>query len=566
MKKSINNKSKNSSRKGNGSRFSKGQKNEFKSSGSNNCKTDTIKTDVTEYTNDVAWYSKNQQLLFDAANIPFHYPVGSPISMDFRNTDARPVANYYTPGLTVMRWVPSIGISTDNNSAVNIAARNIYAFIRQANSGAKNYDSPDLMLYLLAMDSLHAYYSWMVRVYGTFQYTWVNQRYSPKQLVEAQGANYDDIIGKLAQFRYYINSFAVRLSALAVPNDMYYFTRHRWMSSNIYMDQPSTKAQFYMYVPKGLYKYGLNPETGAGMLNYKGLGSGKTLDSIMSYGEDLLNAVLGDEDINIMSGDILKAYGSNLVVLPRISDDYKVEPVYSGEVLEQIHNAVSVPDILHPDLTTAKDNWNIAQDPTNGALLFFPYANFDANNEAEINRWGKYAFTPNFALLDSMYDIPTASDTMIATRLSTICTTDENTQGGKPSMLSIYTAGSEIITGIYAYVFSNGVYSLDPESTLIPITWKSFDFMDFSAETTSVSNVTAPMMFYPVYDSGAFDRMPLRLNLFRFKASESQAATLTPMILGERNNLTLVDREDLKRMHDCALLSEFNVPAFGPGK
>lgn len=523
-------------------------------------KKDDVSVDVQGYANDVSWYSKNAQLLMDASNIPFHYPAGSPITMQFPGLENENVKRYFMPGITRISWIPSIGVSPDNNSAVNIAARNIYAFIRQANSGAKNYDSPDLMLYLLAMDSLHAYYSWMIRLYGTFQYTLVNQRYTPKYMVEVQGGFYDDLIGKLAQFRYYINSFAVRLSALAVPNDMYYFTRHRWMSNNIYMDQPSTKAQFYVYVPEGLYQYHINDETKAGELVFKRMMFKMSLDSIIEYGEQLLNAVLGDEDINIMSGDILKAYGNNLVVLPRIDDSYFVSPVYSAEVLSQIHNATSIPTELKPKIVGDNSHWNITQNPTSGAIIFNPLTSIrDDQTEEDI---GHVTHTPTFALLDSNFEIPTASDVMVSTRLTTLCKVKTDSSN---IHLSLSSAGSEIVTGIHYYVIDDNSLSDGPNDAIVPVSWPTFEFNDYT-EGATLNKVAAPMYITSAYDAGAFDGMPLRMSLNKYNPSENRGVYYKVSIMGQRNNLTLVDQEDLTRMHDCALLSEFNVPAFGPGK
>lgn len=95
----------------------------------------------------------NPQLVKDVASLSFRTPLGSPSGLPSRSNpvgrDRRSI-----PGIMNLYFVPTIGSSTaGESSAINIAAKNIYSFVRHENSGRINYDAPDLMLYLLALDS-----------------------------------------------------------------------------------------------------------------------------------------------------------------------------------------------------------------------------------------------------------------------------------------------------------------------------------------------------------------------------------------------------------------------------
>lgn len=71
------------------------------------------------------------------------------------------------PGIAAIHYVPTIGTSgTTEASAANIAAKNIYAYVRYANSGARNYEAVDLMMYLMACDSAYMLYAHMCGIYS----------------------------------------------------------------------------------------------------------------------------------------------------------------------------------------------------------------------------------------------------------------------------------------------------------------------------------------------------------------------------------------------------------------
>lgn len=74
---------------------------------------------------------------------------------------------FVVPGIMTFMYAPSIGVAFSTDSAaINVAAKNIYAYVRFANSGARNYDAPNLMTYLLALDSAYQIYACGVRLYA----------------------------------------------------------------------------------------------------------------------------------------------------------------------------------------------------------------------------------------------------------------------------------------------------------------------------------------------------------------------------------------------------------------
>lgn len=296
--------------------------------------------------NDPMWYAHSKQLLDATASFPYSWPVGGRL-----NTNCTTIDTGSVPGIMAMYTVPSVGWATSATDPINVAARNIYSYVRHANSGAKNYDSIDLMKYYIAMDSCYSYLSFLQRLYGIVKLSSVTNRYYPQALVQAMGVDYDSVYGSLAQLNYMINAYANRIQSMCVPATMSYFVRHAWMYSGYYLDSLNDKAQIYMYTPQGFFQYTEPTSPGPGTklwpLVYKELvtkgtapGPGLSYDDLVQYGLDLLNPILASEDFNIMSGDTLKAFGTEGVLkVAAVPTDYTVLPSYDEVVLSQIMNA-----------------------------------------------------------------------------------------------------------------------------------------------------------------------------------------------------------------------------------
>lgn len=336
--------------------------------------------DPDESRNDEAWYGADPALLRDAASIPFSASIGTSLDYGSEYLYDRPDLYYYQgnrhaiPGVMNFKITPAFGHATNGNDPINVAANAIYAFLRQANSGAKNYDAPDMMLYCLAMTQVYSYISYLQRLYGYASLYTQRNRYLPKSLIYANLASYDDIMNDLAGFRYAINLLINKASSLAVPGNMTIFQRHAFLYRDVYSEGDSIKDQLYQYVPDGFYKFKLNDDK-SGMLSYVGLAdrADKTgevastvlsVKALISLGNELLDPLITSEDFNIMSGDILKAYGNNIIKLTSLPTEYPIVPIHDYTVLQQMKNCT----IIGQALTTNA----VVQDATKSFLQYRP--------------------------------------------------------------------------------------------------------------------------------------------------------------------------------------------------
>lgn len=493
--------------------------------------------------NDWRWYAQNQQLVTDYANYPFGTPLGNTLMLgnDYVDTGA-------VPGIMVLEFVPTIGYAAEETDPINVAMRRVYSFVRHANSGASNYDAPDLMMYLLAVDSAMMYLEWMKRVYGVMlDYTPFN-RYYPRALVTGMRASFEDIEQHLNDFRGYINQFAVKLAQLWIPNSMSVLARHSWMCQGLYVDGNTAKAQTYFYQPTRFYQFTLDAQ-GAGSLRQVILSENSTFAQIVQLGNSLLAPMITNEDFGIMAGDILKAYGNGgIVSVSGITENYQILPVYSEEVLSQIENSTCFGDLLtgSADVTqeTAVGTGYLVSQPK----CIGPSGNefHDANVQQQMIN-----FLGMRKLLNFHHSSVTPEEVMVATRLTNIpnATYFTETASEKYYLCDMVTAGTEIVTGyrIFRNVGNDIIQN-----------WTEFTVKEIGPNEISIKNIGDTVPAITQFDWNPHIWMVATV-------VSSSGASIRPAILplADLEWYTYLDQTNLKNMTMAALLSEFTVPQIG---
>lgn len=490
--------------------------------------------------NDPSWYASNPTLLNSAASVSFPVFAGKPIVLDPDNIyaashlkDEYPL-NDPTPGGMVLNYHTLPGVAIAGTDAINVAARNIYQYVRHANAGHANYDPQDYMLYLLAMDSLYAYYAWMIRIYGIAQSYSITNRYIPKALLTAINVDCDDIQANGNDFLYGINNAARKINSLAVPSGMSYYARHIWLNSHVWADDASTKAQFYIYNPTGFYVYEETSVETGGMLRYTRIQdiTGQTgkpygVQDILTGFNTLFDAIINSEDCGIMMGDTLKAFGSNIAQVSPVDADYQVYAEYSEEVLEQIHNIETTGTLLSADVT---------QDPNSNLLQCQP--------ECPINAMGELNH-----LLDCKGENPDSSTILVDTRLKPVIM-------GNAGKGTILASGSEVVEDVSTFRFK---YGKDGTCT------QQMDKFALNGVLTTSNTNIAEAVTSLTRRCGELTKMDWHPFYFPFvKDTTSEGSPIySGGIIGDCFNATPLTDDTLIKMHDLAILSMFNVPSMG---
>lgn len=495
--------------------------------------------------NDVSWYSKNDAILRDAASFSFNTPLGAELNLSAYFGDSSVTADpfaYSVPGVASIEVAPTIGKSRDTVSPVNLAAQNIYSFIRYTNSGATNYDAPDLMLYLLAMDSIYSFWNFLKRAYGCLTTYSQYNKYMPRAYFQSMGLDFDDAVKNSANFREQLNRAAAQIRSFNVPAVMPYFLRHSWLYSNIYLDSSINRAQTFIFNPAFFYKYAevASPKGGSLVPIQWSNREYVTISSAFLYLQNMIDALAYSEDIGVMSGDILKAYGEgNLFTLTPVDVNYQVLPAYNQEVLTQIHNMTIIPASI-PDDDSSFESFTVTQDPNTNFLICDP--TLDTNTVVSQRLRGGI-------IVNLPWDGPTPADTMVATRLSS---TYES--GADSTHIKLKNFGSEVVVRVRIYSATRnkaGIYSFNytPASQVLAIGNTPTTNQILTAVRSLALSQTFdwfPLIWFEVYDSTSTPG-PWRLQL----------------PIGDFANYTVMSDDDVERLHSTALLSEFNVPQLG---
>lgn len=491
--------------------------------------------------NDPSWYAQDPQLLKDAFNLSMADRLGSALTMEVPNPTAASFpytseTTWYVPGIMNIELVPVPGISRDGSSAVNVAAKKLFTFIRHANSGAANYQAADLMMYMLAMDNCYTLWNWLVRLYGVARVFSTRNAYLPEGLLQTMKVNPQNISLNLCQLRTVINQFGSKLTTMKVPSHLSYFKRHAWLFSNVFADSDTAKAQIYLYNPATLYRW--QETVTSGQLPYlepieiadNDMSTVWTVDGISTLVDSFINPIFYDEDFNIMSGDILKAYGEgDCFSIPSIQEDYAVLPVYNPEVGMQIENAKFVDNFNTP----TNKSWRITQSD-NEAIIFNPILH---GTFADLKVRDLYNFHTNEV---------TPEMVAVATRLNLIPEETTVVVGSDhTASFELGSCGSEIVAGVD--IWSRRVQDGAP-------TWWRMTV----GSDPYFAGISEALVYAKAFIAATqFDWAPL-LQVYGAEASDTVPQLLG--VVGDLDNYTQISRDTLASMNDVALLSMFGIP------
>ncbi len=307
--------------------------------------------------------------------------------------------------------------------------------------------------------------------------------------------------------------------------------------------------------PAGFLRY--NETAGAGKLDFVSLDSDGityapnrlTYSELCKFGNDLVNQVSLSEDIGIMSGDILKAYGENgIFKVSSISAEYMVLPVLDQTMLSQFQNLTMLTRNFKGNTNGVIEALSVTQDPVAGILKFKPEWNY-TNSE-------KYTTLAGIKLITMPTDIVEPIMTMEATRLSNIVVPNADNSG-----YTLNTCGSEICLDCFVYM-----YAADEANPSIGelrstnVTEEILLTIDMNAQPDgSYANMVEAMNTMGVIS--VFDWHPNFKVITRHKDANGQVDFYrVPMFMQDVNNYSAFTEVDFQRMNDVALLSEFNCP------
>lgn len=543
-----------------------------------------------------------------AASLPFGRALGSQtdfVSAALLSIGAGTISNESVPstfpGIMTLSWLPTIGISEGPTSPVSLAGRKLYYFVRHANSGHVNYDAPDLTNYIVAADSAFFMFSYFRRALGMLNTFSPLNRYYAQYAMESAGFDYDDLFHNAAELNFFLNQTAAKMRSLVLPKSIAYYQRHSALSDNIYADADDARAQTYQFVPAGWYVWTeptsgdvtdrklwhlrFHPNPGI-TVTRSGLRSGEnesrfsqrpdrgkllTLADMREIMDEILEPLLLSEDFNIMSGDILKAFGSDVIVgVSEVPIGYTIAPVYDEDALDQIRNAIIL-------------TLNVTIDPATGST---------PNRELDIvQEDGLYLYySPKFRctellvrkpILDYAHGMPSPGRNLAATRFTVSprsihyqpALVIKNEGGGLSASLecdlNFAQIGTEIISSAWTSQIAfekngAGVYqpridfkSVRSTNPVLVINGTVTDTMaQYYARLASVTR-TAVFHSHPQqYIAAAELAAPVPSD--EAPVTTATAVTTKPIgFIGDFTNYCVLERSDVEKMHEAAVLALF---------
>lgn len=304
--------------------------------------------------NDDSWHVPNAQLVDSTARMSFEINTGRGIA-DRRLEEAPSIVGTSilnggafpcnVPGIMIMPVFNGIGYTQFAEDPFNKGSQLIFNYMQRLTGRSPSYDTAQVGMYIRALGDAYGFYQHIVRIYGCLNTRSLVSRYLPRILVESLGADYNDLSANMANFRTFINQFALDLGSLPLPNNVTYLQWYLNQFETIYTDAKTEKAQMYAFIPAGFYQFieGVESDpithlTFMPLVSSGTSGELMTYSDIITYGQQLIAPLLSSEDIRIMKSDILNTFGNDLFQVNPIAETFTIFPEYNPEMSSVIEN------------------------------------------------------------------------------------------------------------------------------------------------------------------------------------------------------------------------------------
>lgn len=542
--------------------------------GSSNYRTSERTTDTGAYatpSNDPAWYKYNDIIFEDATKVSYFNQVGIPYypsqSVLVPGTDVH--VNFegaVVPSVMAIGWTPTFGTTEAQglgtvaaNAAINIQAKSMFTALQsKVSSKISAFTASDIAVYLIAIDSILTFYAHCQRFIGLWRHYDVMNTTMPDSFIRAYNLSPANMqtVTDMPKFISDLNTFGVNIQRLLIPKDLPIFTRHQWLNSNVYMDDTTVKASYFMYVPEYLWQFSDGHAEGdigscANMVKVPSF-TETGLDGMMEFLTSLATPLLDDQDTFQIISMLIRAMDPNSFYrLSLVPDNYVVTPVYNAEVLLQLHNADIVGVFEMNESTGHKAR--VEQLPTENVT----YSLFCPTSIGGQLRGDK--------MIDMPIDNVSSDLTMVATRFKVVAAPYQATASSKRYQ-RLMSYGSEVINNvkiIYGFLWGWGGNQLQDFSLYtngIPVMDGGSGTPQDDFPILAYHHVRQFAMYYK------FHYAPMIYLTTDIKGGSSANGPWNPDstpvdVFGDLTNYTTISEKALERMHRAALMGEWYIPS-----
>lgn len=326
-----------------------GKRNRYRSHQRNNDPDKNAQNRNDPGVNEYWYYAVNDDIAKDVASLPYNILTGMPYEIKFNQNLGTKTGTWDAQigQILILDYDCVPGDSTSKVAGVNMAATQLYTYIRHKNSGAKVYEAADAMMYVLAMRDIYAHIFEAKRALGAARFYPMVNRSIPDAIVNSMGFILADLTANAAAYRARLNLLIAQVNSFAVPKYFKVFLRTAFVASNIFADSNSLRGQFAIMRRMRYYTWNPKTSTQGTMLEAKPVRGTAVSNPIemsvfLDQLEEMIMSLLLDQDAITISGDILKAFADGeLYQVETMGEDYIVEPIYDENMTAQFENAVA---------------------------------------------------------------------------------------------------------------------------------------------------------------------------------------------------------------------------------
>lgn len=475
--------------------------------------------------NDPAYYNKYPEDYRLATQTPGWFKVlGDHIDWSAVTGYASVTAKTPVPGIMVLDFIPGIGIAETSTDPVNKAFSQVMADIYAKTTGSNlGFQQADLAMLVTSLASISNMIGVAQRALETTEFWITKNAYTPKKMATAMGFSWQDLVKNKPAYVQRLNSLTHMYNNIKIPEFLDVYKRQYALSHTVYIDEDSSFAQIYMFMPRGYYKYSdVDHKCAWSELKFR---DGHYMDHfsrLLDEIEDAITIWYNSSDLYNMNGTLLRAYKeSSFYMISDLTIDSLIDPRLDRYIMLQLMNA----DFCNYKYIR-KDTLDITQDVVENIVIWKPGAKVPEGDDA-------FGFEERSSHLVRAYDAEVSADDNCELTRFMFHTSLVNTVSGE-SWYDFDTLGTEILCGIHVYV------------GLTTSTAGLLESVDLNSNTELLF-ADSDSLHKVIIAYSAFRYLP---NIFIQTSDGSRAA-----VLGDMYNYTQLSTADLKQMNTTFALS-----------
>lgn len=238
-----------------------------------------------------------------------------------------------TPGICVISYIPTYGVSKDALSPLNRASFYEFNVIRSEISGNRPYQTVDHIIYRACTNSMRDLYAYIKRAYTVLATYNARNLYRPRAIMEAMGLDFDDWNRNAANVYQWLVNHANALQPFPVMPIGKITARREAYNTHFFTDGDASTAQTYIFNQYAFYSYAVVDEV-------KGMTLDRATDGTFAAFADLWDrmyeALQSSSDVYIIAADVRRAFKEKVItdlVPPSPTDAVsytKLDPILTG--------------------------------------------------------------------------------------------------------------------------------------------------------------------------------------------------------------------------------------------